>query len=167
MCLLDPPRRRLLAALDEPRSASGLARLLGLRRQTVNYHVTALVTVGLARVAGEGARYESLYVAMARRFVVAPSVWGGIGGEAPQSPADAALVSAIGAAEDLCAVVRAGKRGSAVMPFAAVLHFPSGGEEREFKRDLMSALETLAASHRRHAGTGRRFELSAVMYPKG
>ncbi len=44
---LNPLRRRLLAHLDEPDSAVGLARALGLPRPTVTYHLRALEDLGL------------------------------------------------------------------------------------------------------------------------
>jgi len=50
---LDPVRARLLAELAEPRSAAMLAERVGLSRQKVNYHLRALESHGLVRVAGE------------------------------------------------------------------------------------------------------------------
>lgn len=43
-------RRRILAALDEPASATGLARRLGSTRQKINYHLRALEEAGLVEV---------------------------------------------------------------------------------------------------------------------
>jgi DNA-binding transcriptional ArsR family regulator len=43
-------RRGILAALDRPDSATGLARQLGSTRQKVNYHLRALEDVGLVEV---------------------------------------------------------------------------------------------------------------------
>ena len=44
---LDPLRRRILAALAEPGSASSLAARLELPRQKVNYHLRILERHGL------------------------------------------------------------------------------------------------------------------------
>ena len=48
---LDPMRSRLLAELGEPASAATLATRLDVPRQKVNYHLRALESHGLARVA--------------------------------------------------------------------------------------------------------------------
>lgn len=47
---LSPVRREILSALDEPASATGLARRLGSTRQKVNYHLHALEEAGLIEV---------------------------------------------------------------------------------------------------------------------
>ncbi|GAA3609291.1 ArsR/SmtB family transcription factor [Microlunatus ginsengisoli] len=44
---LSPVRRRVLAALTEPSSATRLAPLLGLSRQKINYHLRILEQLGL------------------------------------------------------------------------------------------------------------------------
>jgi len=49
-------RRRLLDLLDEPRSATGLARLVGASRQRVNYHLRALEDAGLVELVEERPR---------------------------------------------------------------------------------------------------------------
>jgi DNA-binding transcriptional ArsR family regulator len=47
---MSPLRRDILAALDEPDSATGLAARLGSTRQKINYHLRALERVGLVEV---------------------------------------------------------------------------------------------------------------------
>ena len=47
---LSAVRRRVLAALDTPASASGVADRLGLTRQKVNYHMRALEDAGLGEL---------------------------------------------------------------------------------------------------------------------
>lgn len=44
-------RRRILEALDEPNSATGLAKRLGSTRQKVNYHLRSLENAGLVELA--------------------------------------------------------------------------------------------------------------------
>lgn len=46
-------RRRLLAALDEPDSATGLSRRTGISRQRVNYHLRALEEEGFVELVEE------------------------------------------------------------------------------------------------------------------
>src|SRR5437764_14580342 len=48
---LSPFRLRLLTGLQEPESASGLARRLGLPRQQVNYHLRELERAGFIEMA--------------------------------------------------------------------------------------------------------------------
>ena len=73
--LAHPTRVAVLDALREPASSSGVARALGLKRQVVNYHVKALLDVGLIRLTGErrtGNFIEQLYESVAGTFVVSP-----------------------------------------------------------------------------------------------
>lgn len=53
---LTPFRRHLLALLDEPDSATGLARGLHASRQRVNYHLRALEQAGLVELVEERPR---------------------------------------------------------------------------------------------------------------
>ena len=53
---LSAVRRRVLAALDTPASASGVADRLGLTRQKVNYHMRALEDAGLVHLHEERPR---------------------------------------------------------------------------------------------------------------
>jgi DNA-binding transcriptional ArsR family regulator len=79
MVALDPVRSRLLAELAEPASAATLATRLGIARQKVNYHLRALESHGLAKVAEQrqwGGLTERLLVATATSYVVSPSALG-------------------------------------------------------------------------------------------
>src|SRR5215831_7322104 len=58
--LLHPIRRRILALLREPDSASGVARRLGLPRQLVNYHVGEMARAQLLVPAGRRPRRNFL-----------------------------------------------------------------------------------------------------------
>jgi DNA-binding transcriptional ArsR family regulator len=72
-----PLRVQILESLREPDSAAGVARRIGAARQKVNYHLKELERVGLVRPTGErraGNFIETLYQAVARSFVVSPSV---------------------------------------------------------------------------------------------
>src|SRR4029077_2456379 len=73
---LEPTRSRLLAEMAEPGSAATLATRVGLARQKVNYHLHALESHGLVRLAQErkwGGLTERLLVATAASYVVSPS----------------------------------------------------------------------------------------------
>src|SRR5215475_12828871 len=76
---LEPVRSRLLSELAMPASAATLATRVGLARQKVNYHLHALETHGLVRLAQErkwGGLTERLLVATAASYVVSPSALG-------------------------------------------------------------------------------------------
>ncbi|MGH9803918.1 MAG: winged helix-turn-helix domain-containing protein, partial [Candidatus Acidiferrales bacterium] len=76
---LEPVRSRLLSELGEPASAATLAERLGLARQKVNYHLRALESHGLVRVARRrkwGGLTERLLVATAASYLVSPKAMG-------------------------------------------------------------------------------------------
>src|SRR6187431_3584700 len=76
---LEPMRSRLLSELAEPISAATLATRVGLARQKVNYHLRALETHGLVRLAHQrkwGGLTERLLVATAASYVVSPGALG-------------------------------------------------------------------------------------------
>src|SRR6516164_6152575 len=76
---LDPVRSRLLAELASPASAAALAARLGIPRQKLNYHLRALESYGLVRVAEPrqwGGLTERLLVATAASYLVSPTAMG-------------------------------------------------------------------------------------------
>src|SRR5216117_1999023 len=78
---LEPMRSRLLSELAAPASAATLASRVGLARQKVNYHLRALESHGLVRLAQKrkwGGLTERLLVATAASYVVSPSALGPI-----------------------------------------------------------------------------------------
>lgn len=90
--LLSAERQRLLSLLEEPDSAAGLARKIGVARQKVNYHLRELERTGLVEPVATRRRgncIERLVRARARRFVIAPSALGLMGeiGDVRESPA--------------------------------------------------------------------------------
>lgn len=70
---------RILEALLEPDSATGIARRMKLPRQTVNYHVRQLARARLLARAGRRKRrrmYEQCYVATAQGYIFSPELLG-------------------------------------------------------------------------------------------
>ena len=75
--LSHPTRVAVLEALREPGSAAEVGRALGHPRQRVNYHLKELEKAGLVQRTGtrtKGNLVAVLYRAVARSFVVAPTV---------------------------------------------------------------------------------------------
>src|SRR5271155_1068663 len=80
--LLHPLRLRILDALREPDSASGLARRLRLPRQKVNYHVRELARAHFLERAGQRRRrnmVERRFRTTARNYVLSPDLLGRLG----------------------------------------------------------------------------------------
>ena len=80
--LMDPTRQKLLAQLNEPDSAAGLARRLRLPRQKVNYHLRALEAAGVVELVEErrkGNCTERVVRATARAFMISPEALGALG----------------------------------------------------------------------------------------
>lgn len=71
--LLNPMRRQMLEHLKEPNSASGLARILKIPRQKVNYHLRELEKRGLVEFVKENRRgncVERILQATARSYLI-------------------------------------------------------------------------------------------------
>jgi predicted transcriptional regulator len=76
---LPPLRRRLLDLLQEPGSASELARRTGIARQKINYHLRVLETAGLVELVETRARrgcVERILRATSAELVVDPDAVG-------------------------------------------------------------------------------------------
>src|SRR4249920_1093368 len=85
---LEPVRSRLLSELSEPASAATLATRLGMARQKVNYHLRALESHQLVRVAETrqwGGLTERLLVATAASYVISPSAMGPVASDPARS----------------------------------------------------------------------------------
>lgn len=94
---LTPLRRRLLAELREPDSATGLATRLGETRQRVNYHLRELEKGGLVELVElrqRRGRTERVMRASARTVIVAPAMIGEVvPGDQDRFAADALLTA--------------------------------------------------------------------------
>jgi len=84
--LLKPLRQKMLQCLEEPDSAAGLARRLGLPRQRLNYHLRELEKAGLVELAeerGAGACAERLFRTRAEAYLISPEALGVMAPSAP------------------------------------------------------------------------------------
>ncbi|MEU6916063.1 ArsR/SmtB family transcription factor [Streptomyces olindensis] len=174
---LDPVRSRLLAHLREPRSASGLARELGLPRQRVNYHLRQLEDQGLVVSAGErrwGGITERLVVATARAYVISPEA---MGPAAPPEPGErpdrlsAAFLLALAAqtVRHLGSLLSRSRRtGGRVETFALQtdVTLASPAARADFARDLAAAVTGVVARyHDERTPGGRAHRLVIGAYP--
>jgi DNA-binding transcriptional ArsR family regulator len=175
-CLIDATRRDLLTHLQEPDSAAGLARRLGLPRQRINYHLRELERTGLVHCVGErrkGNCTERLMRATAQAFVISPEILGSLG-PSPALAADrmsaATLVSA--AAETIRSVAvlerKAATEGKrlATLTLDAEIRFASADARAAFAAELTDAVARLVARfHDDRAPKGRTFRLVVGTHP--
>jgi DNA-binding transcriptional ArsR family regulator len=180
--LYHPLRLRILAALLDPDSATGVARRMNLPRQTVNYHVRELARARLLTRAGRRRRrrmYEQCYVATARGYVLSPELLGKLAADPAQVAdilsANYLLVLAsknqteLGLASQLAA--KAGKR-LATLSVNTELRFTSPEQRAAFTEELHRAILEVVARHsspyRKDDGSaseGRPFRLVLACYP--
>lgn len=180
--LYHPLRLKILAALLEPDSASGVARRMNLPRQTINYHVRELARAHLLSRAGRRRRrrlYEQCYVATARGYALSPELLGKLAAD-PSQVADAfsaayligltsKMQSELGRVSDLAH--KAGKR-LATLSMNTELRFTSAEQRAKFTQELQSAIVDLVARNsapfQNDDGTkaeGRPFRLVLGCYP--
>ena len=173
---LEPVRSRLLSELSEPASAATLATRLGLARQKVNYHLRALESHGLVRVADKrrwGGLTERLLVATATSYIVSPSAMGPVASD-PARNADrlsASYLIALAAriVREVSRLLRlsreTGKR-LATLSMDTEIRFRSAADRAAFSNDLTRAITSLVARyHDAAAPGGRVHRLVLVAHP--
>lgn len=173
---LEPTRSRLLSELAAPASAATLASRVGLARQKVNYHLSALESHGLVQLAEErkwGGLTERLLVATAASYVVSPGALGPIAAD-PGREIDrlsASYLIALGArvVREVGTLVRraneAGKR-LATLAVDTEVRFRSAADRAAFSQELTEAITQLVAKyHDESAPGGRAHRLVVVAHP--
>jgi DNA-binding transcriptional ArsR family regulator len=177
-----PLRLKILAALLEPDSATGVARRMKLPRQTVNYHVRELARARLLARAGRRRRrhlFEQCYVATARGYVLSPELLGKLAAD-PAQVADtfsakyllglaSKLQSELARSAELAAA--AGKR-LATLSINTELRFTSPEQRAAFTEALQRAIVEITGRHSSpftmadgSATEGRPFRLVVGCYP--
>ncbi len=174
--LLDPLRRTLLQRLQEPGSASTLARQLGLPRQRLNYHLRELEKAGLVSLVEERRRgncTERLVRSTAVSYLISPEALGALGAT-PEERSDRQSVSylmaaagrAIRAASALERRAREERKRLATLTLEVDVRFGSAAARAAFAEELTTAVARLVARHQ-HAGPGRTFRFLIAGYPSG
>jgi DNA-binding transcriptional ArsR family regulator len=174
--LLDPTRRRILAALQIPASAAAVAGGLGLSRQLVNYHVRALERAGLVEEVERRQRrgLEARVVrATASHFLISPDAVGSLGAT-PAETADrfsatyqvAVAARTIREVSALAALARdAGKRLT-TLTLDAEVRFATPAAREAFANELTASLNALVAKHHdAEAPDGRPYRLFLGLHP--
>jgi DNA-binding transcriptional ArsR family regulator len=173
---LEPVRSRLLSELAAPASAATLALRIGLARQKVNYHLRALETHGLVRLAEErkwGGLTERLLVATAASYVVSPSALGPVAVD-PDREVDrlsASYLIALGArmireVGDLVRRANATGKRLATLSVDTEVRFRSPADRAAFSHELTESIAKLVSKyHDASAPGGRAHRLVVVAHP--
>ena len=173
---LEPIRSRLLSEMATPTSAATLAGRVGLARQKVNYHLRALESHGLVKLAEErkwGGLTERLMVATAASYVVSPSAMGPVAVD-PDREVDrlsASYLIALGAriVREVADLVRRATEASKRLATLAVdteIRFKSPADRAAFSNELAEAIAKLVSKyHDESAPGGRAHRLVVVAHP--
>jgi DNA-binding transcriptional ArsR family regulator len=175
---LHPIRRRLLEALIEPDSATGLARQLKLPRQKVNYHLRELEGAGLVEATGETRQrrgcQERIVRAVSTGYLIDPSAIGLSSAPDPESFKDRfsssyLIALAAQAIRDLAALrKRAASVGRKLPTFSmhAEVSFDSPQSQHAFTEDLASCVaQCVARHHCKPSADSREFRFILGAYP--
>jgi DNA-binding transcriptional ArsR family regulator len=173
---LHPLRRRILRALENPRSAPQLAAALDLPRQQVNYHLRRLEAerlVDAEDLGRVGRRIDRRYRRTAASYLIAPATVAGLPVD-PRAVSDRFSSAYLAAAAaktlgDLAVLRRAADRQSKRVPtlsLEAEVRFATPAAQRAFADALTQAFADLAARfHTPAAPDGRTFRIFAGGYP--
>ncbi|MGB6459513.1 MAG: helix-turn-helix domain-containing protein [Candidatus Acidiferrum sp.] len=177
-----PLRLKILSALLEPDSATGVARRMNLPRQTVNYHVRELARARFLARAGRRRRRrlsEQCYVATARGFILSPDLLGNLAADPAQIADTFSAEYLLGLASKLQSELArslelasdAGKR-VATLSVNAEMRFASPEQRAAFTEELQRAILEVAGRHSSPfsnpdglPGEGRPFRLVVGCYP--
>ena len=174
--LLDPMRVSLLERLNEPGSASSLARDLGVPRQRINYHLRELEKAGFVAFVEERRRgncVERLVKATARSYLISPEVLGALG-RAPEEQQDRFSASYLMAAaarilrdlSEQAARAAAAKKRVATLTLETEVRFASAEARTAFAEELAAAVARITSRyHDASAPGGRAFRVVVGSYP--
>jgi DNA-binding transcriptional ArsR family regulator len=173
---LDPVRRRLLAALAEPGSASSLAATIGLPRQKVNYHLRTLERHGLVELVElrrRGNMTERVMQATAASYLISPAALGTVAPDPARAPdrLSARWLIAVAArtvrevGEMLAGAAKAGKR-VATFTLDGEVRFASAADRAAFAEELAGAVTALVGKyHDDSAPGGRPHRVVVAVHP--
>lgn len=173
---LDPVRRRLLAELAEPGSASSLAAAIGLPRQKVNYHLRTLERHGLVELVElrrRGNMTERVMQASAASYVISPATLGTAAPDPARAPdrLSARWLIAVAArtvrevGEMLAGAAKAGKR-VATFTLDGEVRFASAADRAAFAEELAGAVTALVGKyHDDTAPGGRPHRVLVAVHP--
>ncbi len=172
--LLDPLRRSILAALQEPGSSSSVAATMGLPRQRLNYHVRALEAEGLLRHVEDrkkGNCLERVVRTEAQSHVIDPGILGSgwfVRRRGPQRSfsfgADELVAASCRTLNQLGSLLEADPQEISRIPSLSLethIRFRSRDAEVAFATALRELLDSLIEQHHDEDATeGRTFRIT-------
>lgn len=173
---MDPVRARLLAELAQPASAAALATRLGIPRQKINYHLRALETHGLVRVADTrrwGGITERMLVATAASYIVSPGTLGPVASD-PDRVKDhlsasyliALAARAVREVGSLARRAREADKDLATLSIDTEIHFRSPADRAAFSQELVHSITQLVSRyHDTHSPERRPHRLTVLAHP--
>ena len=174
--LLDPVRARILGALEEPGSATTVAKALDEPRQRVNYHLRALEDHGLVRLVEQRRRRgltERVMIASARSYVLSPTVLGDRASDPARTDRlSARYLVAVAArlVQDVAGLVRQAdgvRQQLATLTIDTEIRFASAAERAACTDELARFVASLAARYHREASpNGRWHRLVVAAHPR-
>jgi predicted ArsR family transcriptional regulator len=175
---LEPVRSRLLSELAEPASAATLAARLGIARQKINYHLRALESHSLVRVAEKrrwGGLTERIMVATAASYIVSPSAMGPVAVAHSKQRVDRLSASyylislAARVIREVSGLARRSKELKRRLPTWSLdteIRFRNPADRAAFSEELTRAITTLASRyHDASSPGGRVHRLVVVAHP--
>jgi DNA-binding transcriptional ArsR family regulator len=175
---LDPTRSRLLAELArQPASAAGLAARVGLPRQKVGYHLSALQAQGLVVEVDRrrhGGLTERVLGPSAGAYVVSTAALGGAGADPARirDRLSASFLVALAArsVREVGALLAGAASAGKKLPTLSVdtdVRFASAQARAAFADDLAAAVRSLAARyHDETAPDGRPYRVVVLCHPE-
>ncbi len=174
---LQPARLRMLEHLAaEPNSGSGLARLMDLPRQQVNYHLRELEKEGFVDFVEERRRgncMERIVRASAASYLVSPEALGRLGTTPEERRDRFSIAYLIGSAArairelaSLAVQASAAKKRLATITLETEVRFRNAEDRAAFAEELTGAIARLVSRyHDPHAHGGRTFRFLIGGYP--
>ncbi|WP_285753502.1 helix-turn-helix domain-containing protein [Lentzea sp. NBRC 105346] len=165
---LSPLRRKLLAHLREPASASSLAEVVGEPRQKINYHLRALEAAGLVELVEERQRRGCVERIMRARpgVVIDPTVMGEFTQIQDQYAAGHLVGVAAATVRDVGRMqVKADEAGKRLLTFTleAEVRFAAPGDVHDFTDELTAAVRAVVEKY--DSEQGRPYRLVAFGHP--
>jgi DNA-binding transcriptional ArsR family regulator len=153
--LLHPLRLRILETLQEPDSASGLARRMLLAPQKVNYHLRKLERARFLKCVGQrklGSKTERRYSKTALAYVLSPELLGQMGlARISDDPLNSsqltALLSLAQAEMSKAAREKLSNEGGETLSFATEVSFRGPAERLQFEQDVRAAIGAIASRY--------------------
>jgi DNA-binding transcriptional ArsR family regulator len=174
--LLDPTRLRILRALEQPDSAAGLARRLGVPRQKLNYHLRLLENEGLVELVEERKKRnctERVMRAVARSWLISPAVLGPLAADPERIEDRASSAYLVAAAARAITEVSSAREGAdragkklPTLTLHADVRFASQRDQAAFAEELTRVVsELIEKFHDDRAAHGRTFRILAGAWP--